>query len=147
MKESIPKELSYAMAVAELVLNMDGQSDKLVGEKLNALRKSWSLLEYYEAQFFDGAILDAIMEKKAKMILGTTNIQDIRALGNPPTPCYDGNSFSTAKNSVPEEEMIWWSMASQRAPLVHKAFERYMELLKAFYGKSIDEIIEKMRRD
>lgn len=86
-------------------------------------------------------ILDAIMEKKARMILDATSIQDVRELSNPPKPYYDGNKWICSKNSVPEEEMIWWSKTSLRAPLSSEAVERYAELFKQFYGMSVDELM------
>ena len=54
-------------------------------------------------------ILDAIMEKKARLILNAISIQDVLELSNPPKPYYDGGKWMCSKNSVPEEEMIWWT--------------------------------------
>lgn len=140
MEERNPRMLTYAMAIAELIVYSDGQKEKLLKEKFEALRKSWSLLESYARDGFDERILDAIMEKKSRMILGSTSISDIRELSEPPKPYYTGNTWSVSKNSVPEEEMIWWSKASERSPLMREAVERYMDLFKQFYGKGVDDI-------
>lgn len=98
-------------------------------------------MELYVKDGFDEKILDAIMEKKARLILDATSIQDVRELSNPPKPYYDGSKWMCSKNSVPEEEMIWWSKASLRALLSSEAVERYAELFKQFYGMSVDELM------
>lgn len=141
MEDRNPRILTYAMAIAELIVHSEGQKEKLLEEKFEALRKSWSLLELYANDGFDERILDVIMEKKARMILDAATIKDVRELSVPPKPQYTGNSWVTSKNAVPEEEMIWWSKASLRAPLNHEATQRYMELFKNFYGRSVEEIM------
>ena len=141
MEDRDPRMLIFAMTIAELVVNPERQKDSLVGVKIKALKKSWALLEYYAKDGFSEQILDTIMEKKAKLILDATTIKDINEIAEPPKPQYDGNKWWSNKNSVPEEEMIWWSKASLRAPLSYEATMRYMELFKNFYGKSIHEII------
>lgn len=141
MNDRNPRMLTYAMAIAELIVDSENQKENLVHEKFEALRKSWSLVEVYARDGFDEKILDAIMEKKSRMILDATTVKDIRELGEPPKPSYTGNRWVASKNSVPEEEMVWWSKASERAPLMREAVERYMELFKQFYGKSADELM------
>lgn len=140
MSNRNPRMLTYAMAIAELFVSSEGQKENLLYEKFEALRKSWSYTEVYAKDGFSEEILDAIMEKKAKMILGAKTIKDVRELSEPPKPYYTGNGWAVSKNSVPEEEMVLWSKASLRAPLTQEAMERYMELFKQFYGKSVDEL-------
>lgn len=140
MSNRNPRMLTYAMAIAELFVSSEGQKENLLHEKFEALRKSWSYIEVYAKDGFSEEILDAIMEKKAKMILSAKTIKDVRELSEPPKPYYTGNGWAVSKNSVPEEEMVLWSKASLRAPLTQEAMERYMELFKQFYGKSVDEL-------
>ena len=52
---------------------------------------------------------------------------------------YTGNGFITGPYDVPEEEMIFWSLASLKAPLNHDASERYMELFQQTFGFDIRE--------
>ena len=141
MGERNPRMLTYAMAIAELIVSSESQKESLLAEKFEALKKSWLLLEYYASEGFDEKILDTIMEKKSKMILDATSVKDIRELSEPPKPYYTGNTWVASINSVPEEEMIWWSKASLKAPLSREATERYMELFKAFYGSEADIIL------
>ena len=57
------------MAIAELIVDSEDSKERLLEEKFEALRKSWSLLELYAKDGFDEKILDAIMEKKASEAL------------------------------------------------------------------------------
>ncbi len=141
MEERNPRMLTYAMAIAELIVNSENQKETLLVEKFEALKKSWSLLELYASEGFDEKILDAIMEKKSAMILGATSVKDIREISEPPKPYYTGNTWVASENSVPEEEMIWWSKASLKAPLSQEATERYIELFRNFYGSGADKIL------
>lgn len=135
MSNRNPRMLTYAMAIAELFVSSEGQKENLLHEKFEALRKSWSYIEVYAKDGFSEEILDAIMEKKAKMILSAKTIKDVRELSEPPKPYYTGNGWAVSKNSVPEEEMVLWSKASLRAPLTQEAMERYMELFKTVLWK------------
>ena len=65
MERKNPRMLTYAMAIAELIVDSEDSKERLLEEKFEALRKSWSLLELYAKDGFDEKILDAIMEKKA----------------------------------------------------------------------------------
>ena len=141
MEERNPRMLTCAMAIAELIVNSENQKETLLAEKFEALKKSWSLLELYASEGFDEKILDAIMEKKSAMILDATSVKDIREISEPPTPYYTGNTWVASENSVPEEEMIWWSKASLKAPLSREATARYIELFRNFYGSGADKIL------
>lgn len=141
MEERNPRMLTYAMAIAELIVNSENQKENLLAEKFEALKKSWSFLELYASEGFDEKILDAIMEKKSAMILDATSVKDIREISEPPKPYYTGNTWVASENSVPEEEMIWWSKASLKAPLSQEATERYIELFRNFYGSGADKIL------
>lgn len=138
----MPRLLTYAEALAKLIVESgEPTAEKLREAKYNALQKSWALLETYAAEGFDEEILDAIMEKKARMILFATSVKELHELSGPPKPYYDGDAVRCSLNSVPEEEMIWWSKASLCAPLTQAACDRYMKLFKDFYGASIDEFM------
>lgn len=135
-----PRLLTYCMAIAELIIDSENQKDKIIEAKFRAIGLSWSLLEYYAKDGFSEHILDIIMEKKARLILDATTIKDINEIAEPPKPQYDGNKWWSSKNTVPEEELIWWSKASLKAPLNYEATMRYMKLIEDFFGKRIDDI-------
>lgn len=134
------RALTYATTIASLVTSTKNSDDEMLLEKVKALKMAWSLLEIYSKDGFMETILDVIMEKKAKMILDATSIDDIREIANPPKIRFGGNRWIASKNSVPEEEMILWSKALEHGPLSEEGFKRYFELFEQFYGKRIDEI-------
>lgn len=142
MEAEYPRTYTYAMAIATLLLSSKGENEKLAYEKFEALRKTASLLESYASRSFDERLLDVIMEKKAKMILEATKVSDVREIATPKAPEFLGDGWSVSRFSVPEEEMIWWSMTSLKGPLNEPANKRFMELFKDFYGHSPDETIE-----
>lgn len=144
MTEAMPRCFSLCMAIAALLVECGTTPEKLLDEKLIALRRVNGRLKWYEKENYDEKILDSIMAKKAKMILKATTVKDIREIAAIPRPRYDGRKWYTSPYSVPEEEMILWSIASLRAggPLKPEAIERYMELFKGFYGKSVDELLK-----
>lgn len=129
-----PWEYVFAYTLAKLVFEDEKTSEKLTIAKVEALRKVAGVIRKYEAENFDRALIDAIMEKKAKMILEATTMGAVHDIAGLPKPRYDGAEWYTSKYSVPEEELILWSMASLRAPLRPEAVERYLTLFKQVYG-------------
>ena len=43
MERKNPRMLTYAMAIAELIVDSEDSKERLLEEKFEALRKSWSL--------------------------------------------------------------------------------------------------------
>ena len=139
----VPRMLTYTTAIAELFMLAEGEKDKLLQAKFDALRASYARVEYYAKQGIANEITDTIMEKKAKMILDATTVQTVRELAAIPKPRYTGAEWIVSPNSVPEEEMVMWSESSLRAggPLRPEAVERYMRLFRDFYGEKADELL------
>jgi len=129
-----PWEYVFASTLATLVFEDEKAPEKLTIAKVEALRKVFGVIRKYEAENFDRALIDAIMEKKAKMILEATTMGAIHEIAGLPKPRYDGVEWYTSKYSVPEEELILWSLASSKAPLIPEAVERYLTLFKQVYG-------------
>ena len=140
----MPRLFSLAKGIATLIMVCETTPGKLLEAKFDALKKVNGMLSWYAKEGFDEKILDSIMAKKTEMILKADTMRDIREITAPPKPRYDGRKWYASPNSVPEEEMILWSIASLRAggPLRHEAVERYMELFKDFYGKTVDELLK-----
>lgn len=141
---AMPRDFSLAKGIATLIMESATMPEKLLEAKFDALGKVNGMLNWYAKENYDEKILDSIMAKKTEMILKATTVKDIREITAPPKPRYDGRKWYTSPNSVPEEEMILWSITSLKAgrPLKHEAVERYMKLFKDFYGKSVDELLK-----
>lgn len=147
MNNPMPRMYTYASAITKLAFEHDNEPDKLFNEKFAALKKVYATVEWYAKDGFIDPIVDTIMEKKAQMILDATSVKDVRELSEPPKPQYDGNKWHSSKNSVPEEEMVWWSKTSLKAPLAYEAVKRYQELFKQFFGADVDEIMNRGLHD
>lgn len=147
MNDPMPRLYVYAMSVATIIMEADRTPEKLLEAKLKSLEKVYSLVEWYARDGIDERLVDTIMEKKAELILRAKSIQDVWEIADPPKPEFDGNTWIISKNSVPEEELIWWLKTSMRAPLIHTAVQRCMKLFEDFYGKSIDDIAKEKGTD
>ena len=141
MHDPMPRAYTFAKATATIIVKHGEKPTKLQREKLAALSKVFNATNSYGADGFMREIVDTIMEKKAELILSATTVKDVRELSLPPKPHFDGVKWHISENSVPEEEMVWWSKASLAAPLTHEAVKRYEELFKQFFGVSINDII------
>lgn len=141
MHDPMPRGYTFARSAATIIAEQDKEPTKLQQEKLKALGKVFRATNSYAADGFMREIVDTIMEKKAEMILAATTIKDIRELSLPPKPYFDGAKWHISKNSVPEEEMVLWSLTSMFAPLTVEATRRYEELFKQFFCVSINDVI------
>ena len=142
-RSPMPRMLSYAKALAELMLLSEQEKDELLNVKFDALRTSYARVEYYAKQGINEEIVDTIMEKKSKLIIAAQSIKEVREITAPPKPRYTGTEWIASPNSVPEEEMVIWSETSLRAggPLMPEAVARYMKLFRDFYGERADELL------
>ena len=72
-------------------------------------------------------------------IRAAKTVAELNEIAKPAKPHYTGNGFATGAYDVPEEEMIFWSLASLKAPLNHEASERYLNMFKQTFGFDIRE--------
>lgn len=132
--DPLPWEYVYTFTFVELVFKDEKVPGRLTTAKLDALRKVAGIVETYEKYDFNRKIVDAIMEKKAKMLLEATTHEAIQEIVSLPKPYYDGTKWHVSKYSVPEEELVLWSIASAKAPLIPEAVDRYLAVFKQVYG-------------
>lgn len=140
MNNPMPRDYTYTKAIATLIVDFDKLTDKLLEAKFDAIQKVFGMVECYARNGVTDKIVDAIMEKKATMILEATAIKDIKEIAEAPKPHYDGCRWHVSEHAVPEEELVLWFITSLKAPLVNYAMERYKELFEQVFGKSMDEV-------
>lgn len=92
--------------------------------------------KYYRQCGLMPEVIHVIFTKKMEMIRKADTVHDLNLIGKTPKPHYNGVKFIDGPFSVPEEELLIWSLTSLRAPLVSAAFDRYMELFEQVFGKS-----------
>lgn len=107
----------------------------------DALKRLQGQLNYYKEQGFLSKLLCGIAEKRGAMILKTSSKTEMERVMTPHIPHYDGVKFVPDKYSIPEEEMIAWSKASEHFPLDEVGFKRYMELFEQLFPEKYAEVM------
>lgn len=128
--------LSLSESIAEVVASpqADQLPKRVLEMKVSALFGVHKRARSYREMHIRDDIVDVIMEKKRKMILDATTVQELKRICAEPKPYYTGNQFKASKYCIPEEELIAWSCTSLRAPLNAAGFNRYMQLFKEVFG-------------
>ena len=121
---------------AEILMAMANLNceDKLFEEKSAALIQLNTLIDSYAKEGFRGDLVEQIANKKTAFICGATTKAELKEIFEPPKIHYDYNKIHpVGKHHILEEELICWSLASLRAPLVKHGFDRYMEVFKKVF--------------
>ena len=125
-------DLLIIMRIAEVL--MDEESPEKVRElRLKALGGLRGQLEHYKGLGYIERLLNGIAEKRVAMIMKTTTKTEMDRVMMPKAPHYNGAEFITDEYHIPEEELIAWSQASLKGPLVGAGFKRYMQLFREFF--------------
>lgn len=111
--------------------------DTVRAAKLEAVSKVLQRISFYRSRGFLPHLIHCVFAKKMKMISEATTVKDLRAVSDVPKPHYNGNRVIPSDFSVPEEEIMIWSLTSELGPLNDADFRRYMELFEELFG--IDE--------
>ena len=125
-------DLQIIMRIAEVL--MDEESPEKVRElRLKALGGLRGQLEHYKGLGYIERLLNGIAEKRVAMIMKATTKTEMDRVMIPKAPHYNGAEFITDEYHIPEEELIAWSQASLKGPLVGAGFKRYMQLFREFF--------------
>ena len=130
-------EIDRIMEFAEAVCMMPdpaGESKSLTDARARAAQTTLQRAAYYRGQGIRNELVHMVVEKRLKLIAEATTVKELREIEAEPKPRYTGNGFAASKFSVPEEEMIIWSLTSLKAPLIPAGFERYMTLFQQVFG-------------
>lgn len=130
----------YALEVflaASVIPELGTCPDTVRAAKLEAVSKVLQRISFYRSRGFLPHLIHCVFAKKMKMISEATTVKDLRAISDVPKPHYNGNRVIPSDFSVPEEEIMIWSLTSELGPLNDAGFRRYMELFEELFG--IDE--------
>jgi len=112
--------------VATAIASLDG-NDKLVFDKTAALIQLGAIIKKYQQDYYLETLVQAILDKKIAFICEATTKADLKEILSPPKIRYNGNKvIPVSKFHIPEEELIYWSATSLKAPLRTYGFERMM---------------------
>ena len=109
--------------------------------RLEAVGRLQNILDYYAKLGYMDRLLNPIAEKKSEMIARATSKTEIEKIIKLRCPHYNGNQFFSDEYSVPEEELIGWSMTSLRSPLNDAGQTRYMEVFRRVFPEEADSIL------
>lgn len=95
-----------------------GESKSLTDARARAAQTTLQRAAYYRGQGIRNDLVHIVMEKRLKLIAEAATVKELREIEAEPKPRYTGNGFAASTFSVPEDEMIVWSLTSLKAPLI-----------------------------
>lgn len=134
-------EIDRIMEFAEAACIMPDpatESKSLSHARERAAQATLQRAAYYRKQVIRTDLVHVVVEKRLKLIAEASTVKEIKEIEAEPKPHYTGNEFITSKFSVPEEELIVWSITSTKAPLMPAAVERYASLFRQVFGAEPD---------
>ena len=130
-------EIDEIFEFAECVAAMPDPSScskSLADAKAEALTDAWRRSRKYRSEGFRNDLVHVALMKRLKLIKKASTVAEVKEILAEPKPRYTGNGFVSGPWSVPEEEMMCWSLASLRVPPSSEACERYMQLFRQAFG-------------
>ena len=115
------------------LIDADEVSDSRRTLRITAMKELQRNLQRYQQRGYMQKLLCAIAEKKGKQILQITTKKELKELGKSCCPHFNGRQFVPNESSIPEEELIYWSEVSLKAPLNEIGFKRYMEVFRQVF--------------
>ncbi len=125
-------ELVIMREQIEILFNFE-DTEQLRELRFTGLRSLDKALRLQRQDGIREDLLLAIAEKKSKMIANATSKTEIKKILSPKAPHFDGNKFIPDEYTLPEEELIGWSRASLKAPLIDSAAKRFQEVFQQVY--------------
>ena len=135
-------EIDMIMEIADSICvfaEMEHHSQAVQRAAGEAIESSLKLVRFFRNQGIRSDVVHVVYEKRMAQIRVAKTVAELNEIAKPAKPHYTGNGFATGAYDVPEEEMIFWSLASLKAPLNHEASERYLNLFKQTFGFDIRE--------
>ena len=139
----LPKTDDYVFILIPMfaeVLANDSIPERICQLRMEALHAILSRLHYYKKMGFDHRLLCAIAEKKGALAMKITTKAQLHRLKQPRGPHFDGEKFLSDEYMVPEEELIYWSETSLRAPLSEPGYRRCFELFQQVFPEMSQEL-------
>ena len=138
----IADEFDMIMEIADSIsvfAELEHRSQAFQRTAAEAIESSLKLVRFFRNQGIRSDVVHVVYEKRMAQIRAASTVAELNEISKPAKPHFTGNGFITGPYDVPEEEMIFWSLASLKAPLNHDAYERYMELFQQTFGFDIRE--------
>lgn len=124
-------ELIICTLLAEIIAG--DMEEKYRVLRYQALLRLRGVLNQYRERQYHPKLLSGIAEKKGQIILKAKSKTEIDRIFKMKAPHFNGVEFIPDDYMVAEEELICWSEASLKGPLVTPAFNRYMDLFRMIF--------------
>lgn len=102
--------------------------EKIVSLRMDAFKTLKGQLKIFRDRLYDDKLIEDIETKRAEFIMQTDSKTEMEKVLHP-----DYNN--SPKYGIDAEEIIFWAECSLKYPLPDKAYNRYMELVKEYYGE------------
>ena len=129
----IDRIMEFAQAAC-MMPDPQNESKSLSDARVKAAQTTLQRAALYRKEGIRNDLVHMVVEKRLKLIAEAATVKEIKEIEKEPRPHYTGNGFVTGKFSVPEEEMIIWSLTSLKAPLIPAGFDRCGALFKQVFG-------------
>lgn len=125
---------SEILTAATMIAVLEEKPSAVHEAKIKAIEDTIQRLSRYRKEGIRNDLVHTVFVKRMKLIDNAGTVQELKEIQKEPKPHYNGNGFESGPASVPEEEMILWSLATARAPLNEAGMKRYMELFQQVFG-------------
>ncbi len=132
-------EIDRMMEIAQAACMMPdpaAEPKSLSNAREKAIQTTFQRAADYRRQGIRTDLVHTAVEKRLNLIAGAATVVELKEITDEPKPRYTGGGFAIGRFSVPEEELILWSLTSLNAlrPLVPEAVERYAYLFRQVFG-------------
>ena len=140
MTENSLVRVHHAMEVAVGIAFDRTVAESLRHANLDVISKIAAVCNYYENHGIRPDLIETVLDKKLRMVKDAESKAELKEIRKPSVPKYLHGYFWTGPFSVPEEELILWSLVSPNHKLIPAASERYAEVFRRVYGMLPDQI-------
>lgn len=119
--------------------------DKAKAEAVNVVL---SMTKYLQDEGFDPRIASGYKSKKLMFLQTADTIKQVREIMKAPDFRLSGGEYvPISRYTIPEEEAVFWSECSLRAPLNMPAYKRYMRVMVFLFPEQMAEFKEESDDD
>ena len=133
-------DLEYSCYITELLMDHT-LNEELRFRRFDAIRRVRGIVARYEEDGFLPELVETVFCKKTDFIMKAKTKAELEEIVKPSRPRYSGGIFYPGNPyHVEEEELIFWSKTSLKAPLILRGYKRYQELFEKYVGSEAKDV-------
>lgn len=106
----------------------------LSNARMKAIHTTLQRAAYYRKQDIRTDVVHMAIEKRLNLIANAATVAELKEISAEPRPRHTGSGLVSGRFSVPEEELIVWSITSMHGPMIPAGIERYAYLFRQVFG-------------